>query len=110
MRPAQTRPAPARSASVRWLCATLAVTLLLLCLFAVPTAYIDPLFHYHAPLEQYQYPLTEERYQNDGIVRHFTYDGIITGTSMTENFKTSEADALFDAHFIKVPLAGALHK
>lgn len=94
----------------RWFCLTLALTLLLLVLFALPTAYIDPLFHYHAPLEQYQYPLTNERYQNDGIVRHFSYDGIITGTSMTENFKTSEADALFDAHFIKVPFAGGRHK
>lgn len=94
----------------RWLCGTLALTLLLLCLFAVPTAYIDPLFHYHAPLENYQYPITNERYQNDGITRHFAYDGIITGTSMTENFKTSEADALFGGHFIKVPFAGGRHK
>lgn len=94
----------------RWLCCTLALTLLALCLFAVPTIYIDPLFHYHAPLEQYQYPIANERYQNGGIVRHFRYDGIITGTSVTENFKTSEADVLFDASFIKVPFAGGRHK
>lgn len=97
-------------ASRRWLCGTLALTLLLLCLFAVPTAYIDPLFHYHAPLENYQYPITNERYQNDGITCHFQYDGIITGTSMTENFKTSEAEALFGGHFIKVPYAGSYYK
>lgn len=96
--------------SRRWLCATLSATLLALCLFAAPTIYIDPLFHYHAPLAQYQYPITNERYQNDGIVRHFTYDGIITGTSMTENFKTSEADALFGAKFVKVPFAGGYNK
>lgn len=94
----------------RWFCLTLALTLLLLVLFALPTAYLDPLFHYHAPLAQYQYPITNERYQNDGIVRHFSYDGIITGTSMTENFKTSEADALFGARFVKVPFAGGRHK
>lgn len=94
----------------RWLCLTLALTLLLLALFALPTVYIDPLFHYHAPLEQYQYPITNERYQNDGIVRHFSYDGIITGTSMAENFKTSEADALFGGSFIKVPFSGGRYK
>ena len=52
---------------------------------------VDPFFHYHAPLESLEYPLIRdnERYQNDGILRHFTYDTIITGTSMTENFETS---------------------
>lgn len=103
-------PTHSISPSRRWLCLTLALTLLALCLFAAPTIYIDPLFHYHAPLAQYQYPITNERYQNDGIVRHFSYDGIITGTSMTENFKTSEADKLFDARFVKVPFSGGYHK
>ncbi len=103
-------PSPDRRASFRWIFGTVLLTLLLLCLFAAPTVYIDPLFHYHAPLEQYQYPIHDERYQNDGITRHFDYDGIITGTSVTENFKTSEANELFDATFIKVPFAGGRHK
>ena len=103
-------PSPDRRASFRWIFGTVLLTLLLLCLFAAPTVYIDPLFHYHAPLEQYQYPIHDERYQNDGITRHFDYDGIITGTSMTENFKTSEANELFDATFIKVPYSGARYK
>lgn len=70
------------------------------------TAKIDPFFHYHAPLEQLQYPLDNQRYQNDGIVRHFDYDALITGTSMTENFKTSEFDALFGVHSVKVSYSG----
>lgn len=78
--------------------------------FAAITIYIDPLFHYHAPLKKYQYPLNSEQYQNDGITRHFSYDSIITGSSMTENFKVSEANALFDADFIKVPYAGESYK
>lgn len=106
MEPRNQPSASDRRACLRWVLGTLLLTVTLLCLFAAPTAYIDPLFHYHAPLEQYQYPIHDERYQNDGITRHFDYDSIITGTSMTENFKTSEADALFDANFIKVPFAG----
>lgn len=78
--------------------------------FALPTIIIDPYFHYHAPLESLQYPINNERYQNNGIVRHFTYDALVTGTSMTENFKTSEADELFGVHAIKVPLNGASQK
>lgn len=59
------------------------------------------MFHYHAPLKFLSYPLVNERYQNNGIVRHFDYDSVITGTSMTENFKTSEAQKLFGSDFIK---------
>lgn len=71
---------------------------------------IDPYFHYHAPIKGYTYPIWMERYQNDGIVRHFEYNAIITGTSMVENFKTSEMDELFQVNAIKVPFAGAEYK
>ena len=54
--------------------------------------------------------LDNERYQNDGIIRHFEYDAIITGTSMTENFKTSECDELFNTKSIKIPFFGASFK
>lgn len=74
--------------------------------------FIDPYFHYHKPVSGlvYQYDIDEERYVNDGIVRHFDYDTIIAGTSMIENFKTSECDELFGVNSIKVPLNGAYYK
>lgn len=74
------------------------------------TIIVDPYFHYHAPLKQLSYPITNERYQNDGIARHFEYDAIITGTSMTENFKSSEFDALFHVNSVKLPFSGARYK
>lgn len=79
---------------------------------AAVTIYIDPFFHYHKPLDKYEYPLNvdNERYQNNGITKHFEYDGVITGTSMTENFMTTEADQLFEADFIKVPFRGGSYK
>ncbi len=67
----------------------------------------DPFFHYHKPLPFMSYRLYEERYMNDGIARHFDYDAIITGTSMAQNFKTSEVDALFGTKAIKAPFSGA---
>lgn len=93
-----------------WIIGTITLTIVAFCLFAAPTIYIDPLFHYHEPLTNYEYPLNNERYQNDGIMRNFNYNSIITGTSMAENFKKTEADILFDANFIKVPFSGGRYK
>ena len=93
--------------SSKYLTITIAGALLLFLLFGGITWYVDPLFHYHAPNSRFQYPLYDERYMNDGIVRHFSYDAIITGTSMTQNFKTSQMDSLFGTHSIKVPFAGS---
>jgi len=71
---------------------------------------IDPFFHYHQPLQSLSYRLWDERYINDGIERHFEYDAMITGSSMTENFKTSELDELFGCHSIKVPFSGEYYR
>lgn len=88
------------------ICFILLIILSLL-FFAGITIVIDPFFHYHAPISKLNYPINNQRYQNDGIVKNFEYDAIITGTSMTENFKTTECDKLFNVKSIKVPFAGA---
>lgn len=73
--------------------------------------YIDPFMHYHKPYtEEFFYGLDNPRSMNDGIIKHFDYDAVIIGTSMTENFKTSEFDALFERNSIKVPFAGGTYK
>lgn len=90
-----------------WTAVTLAATAVILVAAGAYVAYIDPCFHYHAPLEKYFYPLFDERYQSNGIERFFDYDAVITGTSMVENFKTSEMDALFDCNAIKIPFGAA---
>ena len=74
------------------------------------TAFVDPFFHYHKPISGLNYNLHDERYQNYGIVNHFDYDAIITGTSMTENFRTSEFDAIFGVTSVKVPFSGGSHR
>jgi len=72
---------------------------------------VDPFFHYHKPhTELYYYPLDNQRSMNDGIVKHFDYDALITGTSMTENFRTTETDAIFGVNSIKVAFAGGSYK
>lgn len=74
------------------------------------TIMVDPYFHYHKPLPGLQYPIYNQRYQNDGIVKHFKYDAILTGTSMAENFKTSEFDKIFGVSSVKVPFSGGSYK
>lgn len=96
--------------SKKWMIAAVGLTIFFLVGLGGITVIIDPYFHYHAPLSQLEYPITNERYQNDGIVKHFSYDAIIAGTSMTQNFKASEMDELFHVNSIKVPLSGGGYK
>lgn len=92
--------------SGRWLIIFFLILTILLSGTAVLQATVDPYFHYHAPQEGRYYDLNNERYQNDGIAKHFDYDAVITGTSITELFKTSEFDELFGVNSVKIPLSG----
>ena len=93
-----------------WGIMVLATLFLLLVGLGGLTVAVDPYFHYHKPLDTLQYRLYDERYINDGILKHFDYDAIITGTSMTENFKASEFGKLFNVQPVKVPFSGAGYK
>lgn len=67
----------------------------------------DPYFHFHKPFPFVSYRLLDERYCNDGISRHFDYDAIITGTSMAQNYKTTELNALFGVKAVKETFSGS---
>ena len=94
----------------KWLVGMFSILLVLLVAQALVIAVVDPYFHYHKPLKNLYYELNNERSQNDGIIRHFNYDAMIIGTSMAENYKTSELDELFGVNSIKVPFAGGTYK
>ena len=96
-----------QQAAKKWFQKCILVLLLLLVLIVSVVVFVDPYFHYHRPFDFMSYRLYEERYINDGIGRHFDYDAIITGTSMAQNFKPSELDALFGTKAIKMPFSGA---
>lgn len=78
-----------------------------LALLAAITLFVDPFFHYRGGQKSLEYPLIDERYQNDGIARHYEYDSIITGTSMCQNFKCSEFNELWGGNAIKIANSGA---
>lgn len=94
----------------RWNIIVLSGTGIILLLIAFMTIYIDPFFHYHAGQDILEYPIQYERYQNDGLARHLEYDAIITGSSMCQNFKCSEFDALWGTKSIKLANSGATYR
>lgn len=73
---------------------------------------IDPFFHYRKPLKEINYYMAgnQQRYMNNGIVKNFDYDAIITGTSMTENFRSTQFDSIFNVTSIKIPFSGGSYK
>lgn len=79
-------------------------------IFSLITIFIDPYFHFHKPFSFISYRLYDERYMNDGISRHFDFDAMITGTSISQNFKTSELDALFGTKSVKETFSGSGYK
>ncbi|MFI3163950.1 MAG: hypothetical protein R3Y65_05915 [Bacillota bacterium] len=87
-------------------CILLILVLVMLIVFAGIIVIVDPFFHYHEPNEIFGYIFCNARYQNYGIAKNFDYDAIITGTSMTENFKSTEFDELFDVTSIKTSFSG----
>lgn len=95
----------------RWLAIWFVIVIALLALAGGLVYCIDPYFHYHAPkTEDYYYTLDNERSQNDGILRNFSYDALVIGTSMTQNFRTSEVDEIFQVSSIKTPYSGGSYK
>lgn len=91
----------------RWFFKCMAGLGLALIFTALTVIIVDPYFHYHKPFSFLSYRLYEERYINDGISRHFDFDALITGTSMAQNFKPSEMDALFGTNSVKETFSGA---
>ena len=96
----------------RFLIITIASITVILGCIAATVFYLDPLFHYRGPREGFYYDLLEsrERLQNDGILRNFDYDAVITGSSMCQNFMTSEADRLFGVRSVKTCFSGGTLK
>lgn len=94
----------------RWIALLAGTFLVLFVLIAALGWYIDPYMRYHAPRLDtflYFYESEDERAVNPAIARYIPTEGLITGTSMTENFRASEAEQLFGIPFQKLPLPGA---
>ena len=96
----------------KWFLTFFVTAAILILVFAGATIILDPYFHYHKPLPGFGYlmELSKERYINDGIVKNYEYDAMITGSSMTECFSTTVCDETFGTTSVKVPLSGGSYK
>ncbi len=65
---------------------------------------IDPLQHYNKASFYKPYPLNQ-RYMNWGLIKNYEYDTVLTGSSMTENFKVSEIDNILGVKSLKIPFS-----
>lgn len=72
-------------------------------LLAALVIFIDP-FQIYRLASRYMPPIDNytQVYANAGIVRNYEYDSAIVGTSVTENFRPSQMDALLGGRFIKL--------
>lgn len=99
------------NANKKWCIAFLAIIVSVLFIVGAANVIVDPYFHYHKPLSNLEYPLDSgrQRYINDGIVRNFDFNALIIGSSMTENFKTSQMNELFGVEAAKVCYMGTTY-
>lgn len=94
----------------KWNIITVAVLGLGIVLMGLVVIAIDPYWHFHGPVEGVSYRLGNGRYMNDGILRNYEYDAVIIGTSMCENFKTSQWNEKSGNNTVKVPFFGASYR
>jgi len=72
--------------------------------------YVDPFFHYHAPIDGFAYVVDNQLTQNPGMAEHMEYDSVILGSSMTVNFETDWFKELMDLNTLKLSYSSAYPK
>ncbi len=75
--------------------------LAVLILIAGVVVLIDPFYHYHKPIGPLKAVLTKKEYQCIGSLKHFDYDAVIAGSSVSENFNNHWFDEAFDCTSVK---------
>lgn len=93
----------------KWLAIYICIVMGLTVSLMISVVVIDPYLHFHGPLSGLEYPFNDPRYVNDGIIRHFDYEAMITGTSMSDNFSTSRLEKEWNCEAIKVTFSGATY-
>lgn len=69
--------------------------------------YVDPFQYFRKAVRYEPRMYAETRFMNVGFAKYYSYDSIVLGTSMTQNFRPSQMDAVMGGHFIKLSMAGS---
>ena len=91
----------------RWAIVTMTLLVGALLAIVASVVIIDPFEIYHQATA-FIPPITNgtQNYSNAGIAKSYEYDSVVIGSSMTENFRPSQLDALLGGRFVKLPING----
>jgi hypothetical protein len=89
--------------------AALSLTMALLIGFASVVYIVDPFCQYHMPKMGFSpiFKRGTQVYINPGFAKHASYDSLVIGSSVSENFYASQFNKVFNCKAIKLPCAGA---
>lgn len=62
----------------------------------------DPFYQYHAPFFGEEAVLNDRDNQMPGTIRNFTYDSVLVGSSVAENFDSSFLDTVYGVTTLKI--------
>lgn len=71
-------------------------------LVALVVWFFDPFYQYHAPYFGMDAVLNDRDNQMPGTVRNFTYDSVLVGSSVAENFDSTSLDEVYDCKTLKL--------
>ncbi len=91
-------------------CLLLLLLILALASITALVVYVDPFFHYHAPLPGFPYIVDNQLSQNPGMASNMDYNGCIIGSSMTVNFDTDDFKEILGYDTVKLSYSGAYPK
>ena len=91
----------------RWAALTFALTALILFAIAAAVFLVDP-FEVYRRATRFIPPVESgtQSYSNAGIAKHYEYDSVVIGSSMTENFVPSRLNGLMGGRFVKLCVNG----
>ncbi len=74
--------------------------------------HVDPYFQYHSPNQNmaYNMEINSFSYYNSGIAKNFSYDTVVTGSSMSRAMLPSYIDGKFNCQTVKLSMAEARGK
>lgn len=89
----------------RFVISFIVIFFLILVICAAMVCWIDPYMRYHRAVGVKQVYRTSEA-MIPGVMRHFEYDAVLFGSSMTQNFDINEINEILNCRSIKATSAG----
>ncbi|TCL00060.1 hypothetical protein EDC19_0041 [Natranaerovirga hydrolytica] len=68
---------------------------------------VDPYQYFRQPTIYEVGYFNNQRFQNPGLARNYTYDSVIIGTSMTENYDYAYVSQELEGEYIKLSISGS---